>query len=76
MIVLPSFDGAELQSSVSFLPKKVVDVRNVEIIRGMRLVPGKIERFGFNIPRNRVFLSRKRANGRRNISKMTFMYRR
>ena len=60
MNVLPSFDGAELQSSVSFLPKKVVDVRNVEIIQGMRFVPGKIERFGFRIPRNRVVSSQMR----------------
>ena len=52
--VLPSFDGAELQSSVSFLPKKVVDIRSVEIIQGLRFTSSKIERFGFSIPRNRV----------------------
>lgn len=54
MMVLPPFEGAELQSSVTFLPKKVVDVRSVEVIQGLRFTGNKIERFGFSIPRNKV----------------------
>lgn len=53
--LLPSFDCAELQLAISFLPKVLVDVRKVEIIQGLRFTAGnKIERFGFTIPRNRA----------------------
>jgi len=52
---LPSFDSADLQNAVAFLPKSLVDVEKVEIIQGLRLAGGnKIERFGFTIPRNRT----------------------
>jgi hypothetical protein len=52
---LPSFDASDLQVSVAWLPKSVVNVETVEILQGLRLAAGnKIERFGFSIPRNRV----------------------
>lgn len=54
MILLPSFETAELQNAVTFLPKRTVDIRKVEILQGLRFISGKIERFGFTIPRNRV----------------------
>jgi|SRR5277367_2945777 len=54
--LLPTFDGADLQSAVTFLPKRLVDVEKVEILQGLRLTSGnKIERFAFSIPRNRVY---------------------
>lgn len=51
---LPTFDSPDLQTCVCFLPKKVADVRAVEILQGVRLTGTKIERFGFSIPRNRM----------------------
>ena len=57
--VLPCFDAGDLQNAVTFLPKKIVDVKKVEVLQGLRLAAGnKIERFGFLIPRNRVHLLR------------------
>jgi hypothetical protein len=56
MILLPAFDSAELQNAVTFLPKRIVDIRKVEILQGLRYTSFKIERFGFTIPRNRVKL--------------------
>ena len=56
--LLPTFDCADLQSAVVFLPKQLVDVEKVEILQGLRLTSAnKIERFAFSIPRNRVLLS-------------------
>jgi len=51
---LPSFDSNNLQTSVTFLPKKLVDVRSVEILQGLRFAGSKIERFGFFIPRGKM----------------------
>lgn len=54
--LLPSFDCSELQLAVAFLPKICVDVKKVEVLQGLRMTGGnKIERFGFGIPRNRVY---------------------
>lgn len=54
LTALPTFDSSDLQTAVSFLPKKVVDVRVVEVLQGVRMAGGKIERFGMRIPRSRM----------------------
>jgi coronin-7 len=55
LIPLPTFDAPDLQTAVSFLPKKLVDVRTVEINQALRFTSGnKIERIGFFIPRGKM----------------------
>jgi coronin-7 len=54
LTALPTFDSSDLQTAVAFLPKKVVDVRAVEVLQGVRMTGGKIERFGMRIPRSRM----------------------
>jgi Type of WD40 repeat len=51
---LPTFDSPDLQTAVAFLPKRVVDVRAVEVLQGVRMTGGRIERFGFRIPRPKM----------------------
>jgi hypothetical protein len=55
LVALPTFSSPELQNAITFLPKRLVDVRKVEIIQGLRFASGnKVERFGFTIPRHKV----------------------
>jgi hypothetical protein len=55
LVALPVFASSDLQNAIAFLPKRLVNIRKVEIIQGLRLAAGnKIERFGFTIPRNKV----------------------
>lgn len=51
---LPTFEAGGLQNGFVTLPKRFVDVKAVEIIRGFRLTPTVIESVAFSIPRNRT----------------------
>jgi hypothetical protein len=46
---LPLCSGA-LQNGVAFLPKRIVDVRKVELLKGYRLTAKTIEEVSFKIP--------------------------
>jgi coronin-7 len=54
IVPLPSFEAAELQSGLDFLPKIDVDVRKVEVARAVRLARRDVELVTFTIPRARV----------------------
>lgn len=51
MHALPSFSASSPQQSLAFLPKHVVDVRQVEVQRAWRLTPKTIEEVRFRIQR-------------------------
>jgi hypothetical protein len=51
---LPSYTAGEAQLSVFWLPKRMVDVRKVEVGKVLRLTAKTMEEVSFSIPRNRV----------------------
>ena len=61
---LPSFEHGTLQSSWAFLPKTIVDVKEVEIARAFRLTPSTIDTVSFRIPRARAEFFQVRLRGR------------
>ncbi|BGP40025.1 hypothetical protein JCM10450v2_004005 [Rhodotorula kratochvilovae] len=50
-VKLPAFEAGGIQSGWAFLPKTRVDVRKVEIVKGLRLTPSTIEVVSFTVPR-------------------------
>ncbi|GAA5943332.1 uncharacterized protein JCM15063_000767 [Sporobolomyces koalae] len=48
---LPAFDHPTLQSGFAFLPKTQNDVRQVEIVKALRLTPATVEAVSFTVPR-------------------------
>jgi hypothetical protein len=50
---LPSFTSGSPQLGVSFFPKRMVDVKKVEVAKGLRLTAKSIEEVAFSIPRNK-----------------------
>jgi WD40 repeat protein len=50
---LPSFTSGSPQLGVSFFPKRMVDIKKVEVARVLRLTAKSIEEVGFSIPRNK-----------------------
>ncbi|GAA5960040.1 hypothetical protein JCM3765_006144 [Sporobolomyces pararoseus] len=48
---LPSFDHPTLQSGFAFFPKTRNDVKEVEIVKSLRLTPGTVEAVSFTVPR-------------------------
>ena len=57
---LPSYTSGSQQLSVAFLPKRLVDVKKVEVMRGLILTAKTIEEVTFSIPRNKVNPFRRR----------------
>lgn len=51
---LPSYTAGSPQVAVAFLPKRVVDVRKVEVAKALRLTAKTLEEVTFSIPRNKV----------------------
>ncbi|OZJ05924.1 hypothetical protein BZG36_01201 [Bifiguratus adelaidae] len=51
---LPKFEFSSLHQGFAFLPKRVCDVRQVEIARFYRLIANKIEPVGVYVPRSRM----------------------
>lgn len=51
---LPSFEHGSLQSALSFLPKRALDVTKVEVARCYRLTPSSIQLVSFTIPRAKL----------------------
>lgn len=51
---LPSYTAGSPQLGVAFLPKRMVDVRKVEVTRALRLTAKTMEEVTFSIPRNKV----------------------
>lgn len=51
---LPSYTSGSPQLGVAFLPKRVLDVRKVEVMRVLRLTARTMEDVTFSIPRNKV----------------------
>ena len=54
IVKLPSYTGGSPQVAVAFLPKRVVDVRKVEVAKTLRLTAKSIEEVAYSIPRNKV----------------------
>lgn len=50
---LPSFTAGSPQLGVSFVPKRMVDIKKVEVGRVLRLTARSIEEVSFSIPRNK-----------------------
>ncbi|MCO5598739.1 hypothetical protein L7F22_052837 [Adiantum nelumboides] len=50
---LPSFQHANPQLGITFLPKDVLDVRNVEVASALRLSKSDVQRVSWNVPRSR-----------------------
>jgi WD40 repeat protein len=50
---LPSFTSGSPQLGVSFFPKRLVDVKKVEVAKVLRLTAKAIEEVSFTIPRNK-----------------------
>ncbi|ORY22755.1 putative actin cross-linking [Naematelia encephala] len=50
---LPSFTSGDAQLGVAWLPKRLVDVRKVEVMKALRLTARAIEEVSFTIPRNK-----------------------
>ena len=50
---LPSFTSGSPQLGISFFPKRLVDVKKVEIAKVLRLTAKAIEEVSFTIPRNK-----------------------
>lgn len=50
---LPAFTGGSPQHAVAFLPKRLVDVKKVEVMKALRLTSRAVEEVSFNIPRNK-----------------------
>ena len=50
---LPSFTSGSPQLGVAFFPKRLVDVKKVEVARVLRLTAKAIEEVSFTIPRNK-----------------------
>ncbi|GAA5824548.1 hypothetical protein JCM5353_007239 [Sporobolomyces roseus] len=48
---LPSFDNTTLQSGFVFFPKTQSNVKEVEIVKSLRLTPGTVEVVSFTVPR-------------------------
>jgi hypothetical protein len=48
---LHSFKGKEPQKGFSFMPKRVVDLMNCEVMRGVRLTAKTVEYVTFKVPR-------------------------
>ncbi|OCF72031.1 actin cross-linking [Kwoniella mangroviensis CBS 8886] len=53
IIKLPSFTASSPQLGLVFLPKRMVDVKKVEVARCLRLTWKTLEEVAFNIPRNK-----------------------
>ena len=51
---LPSYTAGSPQVAVAFLPKRVVDVKKVEVGKALRLTAKTLEEVTFSIPRNKV----------------------
>ena len=54
---LRSFDNTTLQSGFAFAPKTRSNVKEVEIVRSLRLTPGTVEVVSFTVPRMKVSLA-------------------
>lgn len=50
---LPSFTAGSPQLGVAFFPKRMVDIKKVEVGRALRLTARSIEEVSFSIPRNK-----------------------
>ncbi|ORX39705.1 putative actin cross-linking [Kockovaella imperatae] len=50
---LPGFTAGSPQLGLTFLPKRMVDVKKVEVAKALRLTAKSIEEVSFTIPRNR-----------------------
>ncbi|PWN35471.1 DUF1900-domain-containing protein [Meira miltonrushii] len=50
---LPSFQHANPQLGVTFLPKDMLDVRNVEVASAFRVCKSDLQRVSWNVPRSR-----------------------
>ncbi|WVR05042.1 hypothetical protein IAU60_002054 [Kwoniella sp. DSM 27419] len=50
---LPSYTAGSPQVGVAFLPKRMVDVKKVEVARSLRLTARTMEEVTFSIPRNK-----------------------
>ncbi|WVQ77976.1 hypothetical protein IAT38_000057 [Cryptococcus sp. DSM 104549] len=50
---LPSFTAGTPQLSVGFLPKRLVDLKKVEVAKALRLTAKTLEEVSFTIPRNK-----------------------
>jgi len=48
---LHAFKGKEPQKGFSFMPKRVVDLMNTEVMRGVRLTAKTVEYVAFKVPR-------------------------
>ncbi|GAA6011893.1 hypothetical protein JCM10207_003421 [Rhodosporidiobolus poonsookiae] len=51
---LPSFEHGTLQSGWAFAPKTHVDVKGVEVVKGLRLSPTEVQSVSLAIPRAKV----------------------
>ncbi|OCF44702.1 actin cross-linking [Kwoniella heveanensis CBS 569] len=50
---LPSFTAGSPQVGVAFMPKRLVDVKKVEVAKALRLTAKTLEEVSFTIPRNK-----------------------
>lgn len=51
---LPSFDHPTLQSGFAFFSKTRSNIKEVEIVKSLRLTPGTVEAVSFTVPRMKV----------------------
>lgn len=51
---LPGFTGDSPQIATMFLPKRMVDMKKVEVAKALRLTAKTLEEVGFTIPRNKA----------------------
>lgn len=54
---LPGFTGDSPQIATIFLPKRMVDMKKVEIAKALRLTAKTLEEVSFTIPRNKASFS-------------------
>jgi len=57
LLKLPSFTSGSPQVGYAVFPKRMVDVKKVEVVKGLRLTAKTMEEVSFTIPRNKVCLS-------------------